>query len=912
MITLKKIGLFLCVCATLIGSVTVPSRESGVVHAAGPEKLLSGNTLGSLFPVSTQTIATGATYSWLTDGTHATDAAIISTDNNGAPDMSDGINGPDGNYSNNSTWDDHTVAFGNLIYDLKDVYKVSSVKIWADTATNSSMKKFEVLASIDGLTYNSAGIAGNTNAANSGFAPVMLSVKPVIYARYIKVIMHKDTPQFNMRLGEVAVFGDDLEPQALLSNNFLRENGPYNSTDTPKLPTNATYTWVEEHPFVTQSGLKTTDNDSLDDGAGGIADLIDGSSMETTPDLTVSSDLASQGKFGAVIFDLNDMYQVGTIDVWTQADSGAYMDGYEALVSTDGLNYTSLGYTANVNSRTSNSMVNTITTGLPGRNAKYVKIVMHNANDSQQLTVGEIAIWGWKLYDTTLSETSIPEQVELKAELKNYSIAYLDWSSYNHVANNVNKYAVYVETSDYTTVAGLTAKTTLDPGWKGQKGKFAPYFSLKPETTYYIAVTPFRANVERKEVSTIKLTTPSVLGGDKVGDIFAVNDPPYGEGAHYVKHDNNPNDEIDYEALNRDKKLVLLREIGGINKSRWSSHQTDTLKEYAKNGISFHSYYHGVSNIPSDNNHGVWTFSTYNEPDDTHRYKPPAEVAAAITNNHAAVKGVDSRNLLVEPATWAVDATSLEYIRQMYDSDGQNGAVVKTKFDVMDVHPYVKHDDEPVTGLDRGAPEKLISKISDLKALMASRDDADKPIIFTEVGWSTYTAGFDFMKMVDRPTQRNYLARAYMHAIAGGIKSVFWFNFQDGGTTNIMEHNFGIVDWNAVPKDSYYGYYTMVRVLRDTKYLGTVSGISNPYYGYRFWNEHKNQYITSLWDASWQTTSTTNKTATITTADTGITVVGIDGSHQYLAATAGVVNVPITGAPIFIYSNKSVTVASVN
>ncbi|MFK7693100.1 discoidin domain-containing protein [Paenibacillus sp. HJGM_3] len=897
----KNMGLYVTVCAVLISVSLIPAKDTGVAHASGTEKLLSGNILGATFPVTTPTLATGAAYSWLTEGIHATDALLVSTDNDGAPDMSDGTNGPDGNYSNNSTWAANTAAYGTLIYDLKAVYKVSSVKVWADTATNSGMKKFQVLASMDGLTYNLAGAVENTNAVNSGFAPVELSINPVVYARYIKVIMHKDTPKFNMRLGEVAVFGDELEPQALLSNNYLRTYGPYNA-GTPKLPTGATYQWVTEQPFVTQADLITTDNDAKNDGAGGLPDLTDGSSTETTADMTVNSAWSSQGKFGTVLFNLNEMYQIGSIDVWTKSDSSKFMDGYEVLVSTDGLNFTSLGYTANKISRSASAMVNTVASGVPGRHAKFVKIIMHNANDSQQLTVGEIAIWGWKLYDTTLTQNSVPDPVSLKAELKNYSTVYPDWSAYNHVVNDVNKYAVYIETTDFATTAGLTPKINLNTGWNGQIGKYVPYFALKPETTYYIAVTPFKSTgAERTDVTTIQVNTPNVLGGERVGDIFAVNDPPYG-GGNYVNHGAT-------EEQNLTSKLNLLREIGGINKSRWWDHSSSMKTKYGSYGLNFHLFYHGDSYVPGDNNLGAWTFSTFNEPDLAGRL--PSVVATTIMGNHSSMKAVDSRNLLVEPSVAGVDATSLAWLDDFYNSDGQNGDLVKTYFDVMDVHPYVKYADAPVTGLDFGAPEKLISKITDLKALMASHGDADKPIVFTELGWSTYSGG-SFLKTVDRATQRNYVARAYMHAIAGGIRTLYWYNFQDEGTNAAnIEHNFGLIDWNAVPKPSYYGYYTMVRVLRDASYLGAVTGISNPYYGYKFWDENKNRYITSLWDAGWQTGST-SKVATLSTSDLGVSVVSIDGSHKYVAATAGTVQVTLTGAPAFIYSDHGVTVLSIS
>jgi hypothetical protein len=901
--SLIKKGVLVCICALLVSSIPWVPALRHVAQAAGPESLLSGNTLNTLIPTGTPTIATGATYSWLQEGTHATNSEIVTTDLNGALDMTDGLNGPDGNYSNNSSWQPNTPAFGNLVFDLKSVYKVSKVKLWADTGNNAYMSKVEVMVSMDGLNYNSAGIIENTNALNSGFAAVTFALKPAFYGRYVKVIMHKDQAKPIMRLGEVAVFGEQLDQPSLLSNNFLKPTGPYN-TSVPFINTGAAYQWVTEQPFVTQQDLILYDNDSSkNDGAGGAPDLTDGSSTEAAGDMTTNSAWGSYGKYGTVLFNLNNMYQIGKIDVWTRVDSSKFMDGYEVQVSTDGVNYTSLGYTANPNSRTSNAIVNTESLGVSGQHAKYVKIIMHNANDSQQLTVGEIAIWGWELYDTDLSVNPVAEQVEIQAKLKNYSNLFVDWSSYNSVVNQVNKYALYIETSNFTTTVGLTPKYVAETNYIAQIGKFYNYFALNPDTTYYVAVTPFRAGgSERTDVTPLKVRTPSILGGEKVGDVFAVNDAPYG-GGNYVNHGAG-------EEANLTNKLNLLREIGAINKNRWWDHAAHMKDKYGKYGLNFHMYYHGPSDVAGDNAKGAWSFSTANEPD--LKGTNPAAYATSIGLNYASLKAASANSLLVEPALGGVEPSSLSWLHDFYNSDGQNGALVKTYFDVMDVHPYVKKSDTPYPGLALGAPEMLISKIADLKAAMTSHGDGSKPIVFTEIGWSNYT-GVTHMQPVDTRTQRNYLPRAYMHAIANGIKTVYWYNFQDDGTNPAnMEHNFGLIDWNGVPKPAYYGYYTMARVLKDSRYVGAVSSISNPHYGYKFWDETKNRYITALWDASWTTASTMAKTLTLSTTDTSVTVVGIDGSYKSLVANAGAVSLPLTGAPVFIYSNHSVSVTSIN
>ncbi|WP_159885116.1 hypothetical protein [Paenibacillus puerhi] len=900
----KKSCALIGAVAVMLGSMSIAPAAIPSVLAAEGEKVLSGNVIGGeLFPAGTAALATGASYTWQTEGIHATDPALIGSDDAGAPDMTDGINGPDEDASSTTGSAPGTAVYGTLLYDLKSVYKVSSVKVWADTSTSSHMSKFDVYASFDGLTYNRVGVQENSHTPGSGFAPVTLEVKPAVYARHIKVVMHKDSAKPVMRLGEVAVLGEAVEPMAILSNNELRPTGEYN-TSTPKLATGATYEWLTDYPFATDSDIIKTDNDAKNDGAGGVPDLIDGSTTQTNADYIMTSVWGRKGNYAAAVFNLNDVYQIGKIDVWTGlATSGPLqVDGYEVQVSTDGVHYSSLGYTPNANSRSLNAIANSPSYGVPGKHAKYVKIIMHNANDSQMMRIGEIAIWGWRLYDSSLPKKAAPDKIEFTAELQNYSMLNLDWSSYNSVVNQVNKYGVYIETAPFASTAGLTPKFTAEARSVEQIGKFVSYFALKPETTYYVAVTPFHSiGGERKDVDALKLTTPSVLGGEKVGDIFAINDAPYG-GGNYVHHG-------EQEDVFLMTKLRLLRDLGGINKNRWWDHSGAMKTLYGKSGLNFHYFYHGPGYVQADNEGGAYTFSTYNEPDLAGR--KPADVANVLKANHASLKAASSQSLLVEPALAGVDrlvpGKGLNWLDEFYKSDGQNGALVKTYFDVMDVHPYVKYEYPVVPGLTQGAPEKLLETLQDLKDTMASYGDGDKPIVLTELGWSTYTGG-SYLKAVDRATQRNYLARAYMHAIASGIRTMHWYDFADDGMeTNNLEHNLGLIDWYGKPKESYYGYYTLIRVLKDSQYLGTVANVANPYYGYRFWDENKNRYITSLWDA----TGGTAKTAKIATTDPGVEVVGIDGSYKYITAVSGMVSVPLSGAPVFIYSHGRVQVDSI-
>lgn len=894
---LKKIGPIILAMLLFIQTIGMASTDAPIAHAAESDvsKLLSANTIGQLFPENTPVIDTGAVYNWQQEGLYATNPGLLAADSGDAAQMTDGSVSVV-----TSTYSQSGAAHGTLVYDLQAVYRVSALQVWSEFSGTSGLKQVEIYASIDGVNYNRVAITESTYGDDAGIVPVTSSIKPVPYARYVKVILHKNPAKLMMSIGEVAIWGEAAEAPAILSNNQLKAGGHY-ATGMPKLDTKATYKWSTEQPFVTQAGLMTSDNEAgakNDGSVSGLPDLIDGSSTEETADTIASMAAGSQGKYGTVTFTLNDMYQIGNIDVWSKAESGNFMDGYEVLLSVDNVNYFSSGYTANPNSRYTNGMVNTPSYGIPGKLAKYVRIVMHNANDSDRLIAGEIAIWGWKLYDITLAKKDNPDQVEFTTYVKNYNTLYLDWSAYNAVVNKVNKYSIYIRKSDFTTTNGLPAHVTADNGSVEQKGKFLLISSLEPETTYYIAITPTStASGERKDVSTVKITTPSVLGGEKVGDIFAINDTPYG-GGNYVQHGSKEDENII-------RKLILTRGIEGINFNRWWIHDSWVKTFSNKYGVGFHTFYHGPQDVPMENKQGTWSFSTVNEPD--LKGTNPSALAMQFKQNHESLKAVDSRNLLVEPALGGTEPASMTWLENLYKSDGQNGALVKTYFDVLDVHPYVKNHEGSLPGLIPGAPEMLIKKIEDIQALKAKYGDQEKPIIFTELGWSTYT-GSSYLRPVNLITQRNYLARAYMHAIAGGIKRMHWYDFQDDGldATN-LEHNLGLIDWNGIPKPSYYAYYMMSKVLKDAKYVRAQPNVEHPYYGYEYWHEGKNQYITSLWAADEST-----KTATFKTKDAGLTVVGIDGSYTYLPVSDGSASLTINGAPMFIYSSTGVEISSID
>ncbi|MBP3360643.1 MAG: hypothetical protein J6N52_07310 [Clostridia bacterium] len=577
-------------------------------------------------------------------------------------------------------------------------------------------------------------------------------------------------------------------------------------------------------------------------------------------------------RYESKVIDLQECYSISSIDVDAVMNPSS---GLEAQYSVDGKKYFSGGYyLPEPDGRI-------VIPGLSGQNARYVKLTLHQEQAEKSALYTGMEIHGWKAEQGT----AYGEKIAVRPTVKNFSTVYLDWSGYSN--DKVKTYNIYIEEKPFQSVEGLAAKVS------GKTLRFHTYAGLKPEQKYYAAVTPvLKDGTEDKAVTPVTFYTPAVLDADRFGDIMHINDSPYG-GGNYVSH--NTAEDNTLEEKNLMKKLELLGQLDGVNRNRWYNHDINTYKKYASVGINFQMFYHGTEYLEKDHMYGIWSFSTANEPD--LKGTSPEAYAKAVKKNGAELKAQDSRNVLLEPALGGTEQRSLDFLERFYQSESD----VKDYFDAVDIHPYCKYENGTLEGLSAGAPEMLLGKTDDVRSVMRKYGDEEKPIVFTELGWSTYTGG-SHLKAVDRETQRNYLARAYMHAYAKGVKGLHWYSFQDDGlNTANMEHNFGLIDWNGNPKESYYGYYILSRVLNNAQFIGAADNITHPNYGYRYWSEENNQYITALWAADEK-----QRTVKISVQpnETNLKVIGIDGRVFYAAAENCSATVKINGAPIFVYSNE--------
>lgn len=140
------------------------------------------------------------------------------------------------------------------------------------------------------------------------------------------------------------------------------------------------------------------------------------------------------------------------------------------------------------------------------------------------------------------------------------------------------------------------------------------------------------------------------------------------------------------------------------------------------------------------------------------------------------------------------------WLRQMY----QAGA--KGYFDVISTHPYQGIRDEPPEAPDNGT--KWLSHVPAVHELMEEYGDGDKPIWFTEFGWSNHanTSGLgNWQQGVTAQQQADYFVRAIkvVHQSYPYVNNMFWYNERNQDAGKIQLDNYGLLYRNLSPKPVY-------------------------------------------------------------------------------------------------------------
>lgn len=187
-------------------------------------------------------------------------------------------------------------------------------------------------------------------------------------------------------------------------------------------------------------------------------------------------------------------------------------------------------------------------------------------------------------------------------------------------------------------------------------------------------------------------------------------------------------------------------------------------------------------------------FFTAQEPGDEAR-----EHAMMVADVHAKIRehgpSGDDAVLVLAGGTSKID---IEWWKEMYDLG------IAENTDIIAVNPYPDPADSSITGDSSG--RSRIDGIDELIALMDRKGDGDKPIWFTEFGWSTHWNWFgtrSWERGVSEAVQADRFEETvrFVESEYPQIELVLWYNLRDReGTSGEHETRFGLMRRNLEPK----------------------------------------------------------------------------------------------------------------
>jgi hypothetical protein len=224
-------------------------------------------------------------------------------------------------------------------------------------------------------------------------------------------------------------------------------------------------------------------------------------------------------------------------------------------------------------------------------------------------------------------------------------------------------------------------------------------------------------------------------------------------------------------------------------------------------------YAHFVRTVAARYQGRVLGYIIWNEPNlssDWGGQRPdPAGYVALLKAGYQAVKVADPGALVISAGLASTDdhtATALDdraYLEAMY----QDGA--GPYFDILGAHPYgfAYPPDDP-----RGAHQSLnMARLSDLRDIMVSHGDGNKPIWATEMGWTTAETGPAAWQAVSEQQQADYLTRAFTQAGRSwpwlGMLAVW--NLDDAPDTQWAGYN--LLDAQGQPRAAYRALQQLFR-----------------------------------------------------------------------------------------------------
>ena len=182
--------------------------------------------------------------------------------------------------------------------------------------------------------------------------------------------------------------------------------------------------------------------------------------------------------------------------------------------------------------------------------------------------------------------------------------------------------------------------------------------------------------------------------------------------------------------------------------------------------------------------------------------------------------------------------------------------------------------------VDKNPEQWIQNDINSLKNIVGT-----KPIWLTEVGYHTATVWPNLTELA----QAQYVSRLYI--MGKGIQqlsNIFYYDLKNDGTSaNEPEHNFGLLNFNMIPKPAFLALRTAAQEIKDEVLLS--SNVANGNYRYLFSNSLDRTYV------FWNPTTVSSKSELF--PSNALRITKMDGERYFIYDKDKVVTVDYEQSP---------------
>jgi len=262
----------------------------------------------------------------------------------------------------------------------------------------------------------------------------------------------------------------------------------------------------------------------------------------------------------------------------------------------------------------------------------------------------------------------------------------------------------------------------------------------------------------------------------------------------------------------------------------------------------------------------------------------------------AAYKAIKAKWPEVQVVGFGAGGASHGDVRFIQHVHEQNPAVAKS-YDILSTHPYISTPPESWSirswggyGTAKGAME--------IREIMRRFGAGDRPIWYTEVGWSisqedggTYDLS-GRRSTVSASLQAAYICRQYAISLRRGVQRVHIMFAADTDNTNT-----GVFGRDGSWRPAAHAIHTMMRVLPNPGLTDAMSDGADGYYAYVFEPDKDKPGrgpVVMMWNVAGP------KTVKVPCSTQSVTIIDMLGNERSARAVNGMVSVEIGPCPVYL------------